>query len=165
MTPPVSFADTLPVYGEGLRIGEEMMANEMARRLRKTMTPQEVKLWVHLRALKKQGFHFRRQVPREGYIVDFACLKSKLVIEIDGAQHGETCNLQSDANRDAKLAAAGFKVLRFWTHEVNGNLDGVVETIFREAEARRMLPPLKGEGVSEADGWGETRAGDSGSNE
>jgi len=113
-----------------------MMANEIARRLRKTMTPQEVKLWVHLRALKEQGLHFRRQVPREGYILDFACLKSKLIIEIDGAQHGEPAKLLRDAERDARFAAAGFKVLRFWNNEVNENLDGVVETIYREAEVR-----------------------------
>jgi very-short-patch-repair endonuclease len=112
------------------------MANEVARRLRKTMTPQEVKLWVHLRALKGQGLHFRRQVPHEGYIVDFACLKSKLVIEIDGAQHGEPVKLRQDAERDTRLASAGFKVLRFWNNEVNQNLDGVVETIYREAVAR-----------------------------
>ncbi|TAL80340.1 MAG: endonuclease domain-containing protein [Beijerinckiaceae bacterium] len=117
------------------------MANEIARRLRKVMTPQEVKLWVHLRALKKQGFHFRRQVPREGYIVDFACLKSKIIIEIDGAHHGEPANSQRDAERDAKLVAAGFKVLRFWNNEVNGNLDGVVETIYREAKVRRQSLP------------------------
>jgi very-short-patch-repair endonuclease len=104
------------------------------------MTPQEVKLWVHLRALKDQGLHFRRQVPREGFIVDFACLKSKLVIEIDGAQHGEPCNSQKDAERDTILAEAGFKVLRFWNNEVNENLDAVVETIYRVAEARKSLP-------------------------
>ncbi len=118
------------------------MANEVARRLRKVMTPQEVKLWVHLRALKDQGFHFRRQVPRQGFIVDFACLKSKLIVEIDGAQHGEVGHLIRDAERDTKLSAAGFKVLRFWNNEVNENLDGVVETIYHEARAR--IPPLKG---------------------
>ena len=102
------------------------------------MTPQEVKLWVHLRALKKQNFHFRRQVPKEGFIVDFACLKSKRVIEIDGAEHGETANMQRDAERDARLTAASFKVLRFWNNEVNENLNGIVETIYREADARRQ---------------------------
>jgi len=112
------------------------MANEVARHLRKTMTPQEVKLWVQLRQLKNQGLHFRRQVPREGYIVDFACLKSKLMIEIDGAQHGEPSAARGDALRDARLVAAGFKVLRFWNNEVNENLDGVVETIYREAVGR-----------------------------
>ena len=112
------------------------MANEMARHLRKTMTPQEVKLWGHLRQLRDQGLHFRRQVPCEGYIIDFACLKSKLMIEIDGAQHGEPRNAREDALRDARLAAAGFKVLRFWNNEVNVNLDSVVEMIYREAIAR-----------------------------
>jgi very-short-patch-repair endonuclease len=112
------------------------MANEVARRLRKTMTPQEVKLWVRVRELKEQGLHFRRQVPREGYVVDFACLKSRLVIEIDGAQHGEPAKLLQDAERDARFASAGFEVLRFWNNEVNQNLDGVVETIYREAVAR-----------------------------
>jgi very-short-patch-repair endonuclease len=113
------------------------MANETARNLRKSMTAQEVKLWVHLRALREQGLHFRRQVPRDGYIVDFACLKSRLIIEIDGAQHGDSDHLRRDSERDAKLASAGFKVLRFWNHEVNENLDAVVETIYRAAEARR----------------------------
>jgi hypothetical protein len=50
------------------------------------MTPQEVKLWVHLRSWRKRGFHFRRQSPREGYI-DFVCMKHRLVIEVDGGQH------------------------------------------------------------------------------
>ena len=112
------------------------MANEIARRLRKSMTPQEVRLWVHLRALKAQGFHFRRQVPRAGYIVDFACLKSKLIIEIDGAQHAFDANAQRDAERDRHLTAAGFKILRFWNSDVNDDLESVVETIFAAAERR-----------------------------
>ncbi len=118
------------------------MANEIARRLRKRMTPQEVKLWVHLRALKDQGLHFRRQVPREGYIVDFACLKSRPVVEIDGAQHGEDGHVRRDAERDLRLVTAGFKVLRFWNNEVNENLEGVIETIYHEATA--PIPPFEG---------------------
>ena len=125
---------TLPFEGRD-RTGR-LVANEVARRLRKVMTPQEVKLWVHLRALKQQGFHFRRQVPKQGFIVDFACLKSRLVIEIDGAQHGEPGHQGRDMERDAKLKAAGFMVLRFWNNEVNENLDSVVETIYRVAETR-----------------------------
>jgi len=63
------------------------MANEIARSRRKRMTPQEVKLWVHLRAWRKQGFYFRRQAPRADYVVDFVCLKQRLIVEIDGGQH------------------------------------------------------------------------------
>src|SRR5262249_58104773 len=62
------------------------MANEMARSLRKRMTRQEVKLWVHLRSWRKRGFHFRRQAPRDDFIVDFVCLRQRLVIEVDGGQ-------------------------------------------------------------------------------
>lgn len=134
------------------RPGGVMMPNEIARRLRKTMTPQETKLWVRLRELRAQGLHFRRQVPRAGYIVDFACLKSKLIIEIDGAQHGQPVHSARDGQRDAKLTAAGFRVLRFWNNELNENLDAVVETICREAETRcQSLPCEAGEGGSEAE--------------
>ena len=92
-----------------------------------------------MRELKAHGLHFRRQVPREGYIVDFACLKSKLIIELDGAQHGEADHSRKDAARDARLRALGFTILRFWNNEVNENIDGVIETIFRAADARRRL--------------------------
>ena len=115
------------------------MANEIARRLRKAMTPQEVKLWVRLRAHKKQGFHFRRQVAREGFILDFVCLKSKLVIEIDGAQHGDPAHLKRDRERDVRLVAAGFRVLRFWNNDVNEN--PMLSLRRREAEARRQSLP------------------------
>jgi len=39
------------------------MTTARARELRKTMTRQEVKLWVRLRELRALGFHFRRQSP------------------------------------------------------------------------------------------------------
>jgi very-short-patch-repair endonuclease len=60
----------------------------VARALRKRMTPQEAKLWVALRTLRPAGFHFRRQVPIGPYVVDFACLKHRLIVEVDGGQHG-----------------------------------------------------------------------------
>jgi len=42
------------------------MSVERAREFRKTMTRQEVRLWLQLRLLKAQGFHFRRQAPLLG---------------------------------------------------------------------------------------------------
>ena len=65
------------------------MANAKARALRKSMTPHEVKLWVLLRQLRPQGFHFRRQAPLEGYILDFVCFRYRIIVEADGSQHGE----------------------------------------------------------------------------
>jgi very-short-patch-repair endonuclease len=105
------------------------MANAVARKLRKTLTPQEVKIWNHLRSWRARGFHFRRQTPRKGYIVDFVCLKHELVVEIDGGQHNFDTHAKADAQRDDKLTRAGFRVLRFWNSEVDSNLSGVLEAI------------------------------------
>src|SRR5437763_5024895 len=80
-----------------------IMANEIARRLRKQMTPQEVKLWVHLREWRERGFHFRRQAPLERYIVDFVCLRHRLIVELDGGQHNFDVHMQRDAKRDDQL--------------------------------------------------------------
>ena len=110
------------------------MANDRARELRKSMTPQEVKLWVQLRKLRPQGFHFRRQVPLEGDVLDFVCYKYRLIVEADGAQHGEDKGLRHDAKRDALFQSNGFRVLRFWNHEIDSDIVGVVETIIARAK-------------------------------
>jgi len=115
------------------------MANEIARKLRKTMTRQEVKLWVHLRSWRPRGYHFRRQSPREGFIVDFVCLKQKLVVEVDGGQHGLEAHVARDGARDSHFLRDGFRVLRFWNNDVDRNLDGVLQTI--DSALRGSTPP------------------------
>ena len=132
------------------------MANETARRLRRATTRQEARLWLRLRELRKHGFHFRRQVPIDGFIVDFACYHPKVAIEIDGGQHSYAGHAKRDASRDACLVLSDFKVLRFWNNDVDRNLRGVMRTILLELEhlpptqAPRMrgaCPPRQGEGV------------------
>jgi very-short-patch-repair endonuclease len=102
------------------------------------MTPQEVKMWIHLRSWRERGFHFRRQAPRKDYIVDFVCLKHRLVVEIDGGQHYFDSHQARDANRDQTLGQSGFRVLRFWNSEVDRDLGGVLQTI--DAAWRERLP-------------------------
>jgi very-short-patch-repair endonuclease len=114
------------------------MANPVARRLRKTMTPQEVKLWVQLRSWRKRGYHFRRQSPRERYIVDFVCMKHGLVIEVDGGQHNLDEHHARDVRRDRRLTNSGFRILRFWNSDVDRNLEGVLQSI--EAALRESRP-------------------------
>jgi very-short-patch-repair endonuclease len=117
------------------------------------MTSQEVKLWVHLRFWRQRGFHFRRQSPREGYIVDFVCMKHQLVIEVDGGQHNFDQHHARDMRRDGKLTSEGFRVLRFWNGDIDRNLPGVLQSIddaLRESlphpAASGGHPPPAGEG-------------------
>jgi very-short-patch-repair endonuclease len=127
------------------------MANSNARALRKTLTPQEVKLWVRLREFKSLGYHFRRQAPVGRYIVDFVSFRSQLVIEVDGGQHGMAAGARSDQQRDVFLRAQGFKVVRFWNSEIDRNLEGVMQRILSALppppdRPSAGHPPHKGEG-------------------
>ena len=116
------------------------MANQRARALRTNQTDAERKLWRELRQLKPLGFHFRRQVPIDHFIVDFACYSARLVIEVDGGQHNFAEGLQADKQRDAHMGQRGFRVLRFWNNDVMGNLEGVMYQISNALSAQPPTP-------------------------
>jgi very-short-patch-repair endonuclease len=102
-----------------------------AKALRRMMTPQERRLWQHLRDLNRQlGLHFRRQAPVGPFIADFCDFGRRLVIELDGLGHGGP----RDARRDGWFQAQGFDVLRFWNADVDGNPDGVMQRILDAIE-------------------------------
>ena len=126
------------------------MQIENARALRKRLTSQEVKLWVKLRELKPLGHHFRKQAPIGRYIVDFASFGARIIIEVDGGQHGMRDGVRLDRERDSFLRSQGFRVLRFWNSDVDHNLRGVMESILASLNtptpALRADPPHKGEG-------------------
>jgi very-short-patch-repair endonuclease len=92
------------------------MPNLRARQMRNHPTEAESLLWQHLRRSQILGWKFRRQEPIGSYIVDFLCFDPMLVIEIDGSQH--TGLIAYDAERSSFLERRGFKVIRFWNHEV-----------------------------------------------
>ncbi len=102
------------------------------------MTQQEVRLWLHLRELRRRGIHFRRQVPIDGYIVDFACYHPKIVIEIDGGQHALRFRARRDRIRNSYLCRNGFRVFRFWNNEIDSNIEAVLTLI---AAAVADYPP------------------------
>ena len=113
------------------------------------MTSEEVKLWVQLRHLNTQGYHFRRQVPLDGYIMDFAEFGKRLIIEVDGSQHGEPVGEARDKVRDTHFVAKGFRVLRFWNLDINQAMDGVMDRILNALKetppALRATSPASGE--------------------
>jgi len=85
-------------------------------------------MWSALRDRRLSRYKFRRQHPIDTYIVDFACTKHRLVIEIDGSQHAEN---RSDKDRTAQLERLGWRVLRFWNNDVLTNTNGVTEAILQ----------------------------------
>ena len=101
-----------------------------ARSLRKRMTPEEVKLWVRLRTWRSRGFHFRRQAPVDGYVLDFVCKSHKLIVEVDGSQHSEDCGLAHDEKRDAHFRAKGYRIARLWNADVNRDPDSAADTVW-----------------------------------
>ncbi|MGL5116370.1 MAG: endonuclease domain-containing protein [Beijerinckiaceae bacterium] len=116
----------------------------LPRTLRKRLTPQEVKVWNWLREnFSVQGHHFRRQVAIGRFIVDFACLRRKLIVEIDGGGHGRADVECADIERDAHLAAQGFRVLRFWNAEIDFEKQMVLNTIHAHLSDPSLSPPVR----------------------
>jgi len=107
------------------------MPNQNARELRKNMTDAERAMWRLLRQRQIKGLRFRRQVPIDHYIADFACLEVRLIIEVDGGQHYDS---PSDRVRDCYLQSQGFQVLRFWNNDVLSNPDGVYRILIETVE-------------------------------
>jgi len=113
-----------------------------ARRLRANQTGAEIILWRELRKLETKGTHFRRQVPVGPHVADFACLASRLIVEIDGSQHADEPNKSNDDARTRWLEAEGYRVLRFWNNDLTENLDSVLETIYAALYGSRDAEPL-----------------------
>ena len=102
---------------------------ERARRLRKNMTPGEVKLWQRLKRKQLLGYDFDRQRPIDQFIVDFYCKQLMLAIEIDGSSHDSEAAQAKDRKRQARLEALGVRFLRFREAEVHRDIEAVVEAI------------------------------------
>ena len=99
-----------------------------ARNFRKGQTDAERKLWSRLRARQLNSIKFRRQHPIGQYIVDFCCTDYRLVIELDGGHHVQQAD--EDLRRTAMLVQRGYRVLRFWDHEVLKDIDAVLQEIY-----------------------------------
>jgi very-short-patch-repair endonuclease len=125
-----------PGYRGFIQNKEKKMSRERARKLRKNMTDAERALWLRIRRRQIVGYKFRRQQPLGKYILDFVCLESKLIVELDGGQHA--VQEEYDSRRSQWLTEQGFRVLRFWNHQVFKESDAVVQAIYNA-----LLPPTR----------------------
>jgi very-short-patch-repair endonuclease len=102
--------------------------------LRKELTPAERKLWSRIRN-DQLGVNFRRQHGIGNYIPDFVCIEKKLIIELDGSQHLE--QEEYDTERTKYLESQGYKVIRFWNNDVMNNIEGVILAIMYALEKQQ----------------------------
>jgi very-short-patch-repair endonuclease len=105
-----------------------------ARILRRDSTGAEKRLWAILRNRNLEGWKFRRQMPIDSFIVDFCCIKARLIVELYGGQHADEKKCYDDL-RSQQLKALGFRVIRFWNSEVMQGIEGVVQEISRMLRA------------------------------
>ncbi len=104
-----------------------------ARDSRHRQTDAERNLWMRLRDRQLGQVKFRRQYPIGPYIVDFCCIKSRLIVELDGGHHADT--VEADEQRTDYLKRQGFRVVRFWDNDVLNNMDGVLEAILEQLQS------------------------------
>lgn len=125
---------------------------ERAKQLRSNATDPEQALWRALKRIPVYGSHFRRQVPFGPYVADFACLKARLLIELDGGHHSHDDIAAKDEARTRWLESEGYRVLRFWNAEPTENMNGVLDTIYAalygspQSEASALPTPLRPDG-------------------
>ena len=113
---------------------------DVARRLRREMTPQEQRLWYVF--LRKYPVKFYKQRIIESFIVDFYCADARLVIELDGSQHYTEQGKEYDEQRTAILEQYGVQVLRFTNLDVDRHLDAVCAQI--DSTIERRVVELRG---------------------
>jgi very-short-patch-repair endonuclease len=94
------------------------------------MSGVEWDLWSSLRGRQLEGFKFRRKALIGPYIVDFACLSARLVVEVGGEMWDRSA--PSDAARAAWLVANGFRVVRFTPVDVRERPEHVLDAIRAE---------------------------------
>ena len=97
-----------------------------ARELRRRQTDAERILWHHLRNRTLMGCKFRRQHPIGPYVVDFACVDAKLVVELDGSQHSAP---SGDEVRTSFLCRQGYRVLRFWNNDALTQTEAILAVV------------------------------------
>ncbi len=108
---------------------------QRAKALRRNLTDAERILWSKLKGKQVNGWQFRKQHPVGPYIADFACVRAKLVIEVDGDSHAEEHQVAHDQRRTAFLEHQGWSVHRVWNIDIYNNLNAVMDGIYA------LLPP------------------------
>ena len=102
---------------------------DRARQMRREDTRAEKRAWIQLKDRRTLGLKFRRQVPIDGYIVDFYCHGIRVIVEIDGGVHDRPGQSEWDAERNQRLEELGYRVLHLTNEDVLNHPNCLFETI------------------------------------
>jgi very-short-patch-repair endonuclease len=119
-------------YKRKVKNSKESMSQKVisgfAKKNRRKMTGSELALHELLEeVLPRYGLVFVTQHVAGEYILDFAILKHRLAIEVDGEYH--FFRGRQDGFRTKKLKKRGWTVLRFTNHDVNTDMPSVIRQI------------------------------------
>ena len=117
-------------------------SRRLAKSLRTRMTDAETILWSRLRDWREHGCTFRRQHPIGPYVADFACVQAKVVVELDGDQHGRDKKYEYDQRRDNYMAARGWRVIRISNDRIYKDLGNVLNML------ADVIPPPSPDGAT-----------------
>ena len=120
--------------------GPQPRRKARARALRASSTSAEENLWSELRARRLGGYKFVRQAPIGPYFVDFLCCERRVIVEVDGATHGEDHEIVADHARTAHLNRLGYRVFRAWNGDIFDNMDGVLDELLALLEGSISCP-------------------------
>ena len=110
----------------------DQIQKDRRRELRGNQTEAEELLWKSIRDRRLGGLKFRRQYSTGPYILDFFCAEKRLAVELDGEQHKDA--REYDTERDNYLKDKDIKVLRFWNGEVTADVEGVLRVILENVK-------------------------------
>ena len=114
---------------------------QRARKLRRVMTPPEVRLWQWMRG-EPEEFKFRRQHPAGRFVFDFYCPAARLVIEVDGETHNRGDQPARDDARDAWCVGQGLRALRVPALSVRKEMDSIARAILAVCHEQLSRLPL-----------------------
>ena len=125
----------------GMPVNKNNNLLEIARYLRRNMTPQEKRLWYDF--LRYYPIKVYKQRIIDNFIADFYCHKARLVIELDGAQHYTPEGRSYDEARSKIIEQYGIEVIRFVNGDVDDNFRGVcymIDKVIKERISSFGLP-------------------------
>jgi very-short-patch-repair endonuclease len=113
--------------------------HRLAKNLRGNQSTPETLLWKILRD-RRITSKFRRQMPIGDFIVDFVCLRQRLIVELDGPHHNSPDRAAADFLREQWLKQQSFRVLRLSTDELMGDPELATQKII---EALKLSVPKR----------------------